>query len=107
LTKVYWAKNETFKASNTSDKTKNITFRYVPYPSELLHVGHPLGYIASDIYARWANVIKVLMLHPQGYDYSSACQSNMLFKQVISCSNDGSEYKKPTVVSALDQMDFL
>ena len=65
----YWAKNETFKASNNSDKPKFYTLSMFPYPSGAgLHVGHPLGYIAGDIYARYKKHKGFNVLHPMGYD---------------------------------------
>ena len=65
----YWAENQTFKASETSDKPKYYVLDMFPYPSGAgLHVGHPLGYIASDIYARYKRHQGYNVLHPQGYD---------------------------------------
>ncbi|MFK7058643.1 leucine--tRNA ligase [Flavobacterium oreochromis] len=65
----YWADNKTFAASNNSDKPKYFVLDMFPYPSGAgLHVGHPLGYIASDIVARYKRHQGFNVLHPQGYD---------------------------------------
>jgi len=66
---AHWAKNQTFKADNHSEKPKYYVFDMFPYPSGAgLHVGHPLGYIASDIYSRYKRHKGFNVLHPQGYD---------------------------------------
>jgi len=65
----YWQDHKTFKASNQSDKPKYYVLDMFPYPSGAgLHVGHPLGYIASDIYSRYKWLQGFNVLHPMGFD---------------------------------------
>ena len=64
-----WAENKTYKVTEDKSKEKFYVLNMFPYPSGAgLHVGHPLGYIASDIYARFKRLQGFNVLNPMGYD---------------------------------------
>jgi leucyl-tRNA synthetase len=65
----YWSDNQVYKADENTHRPKFYVLDMFPYPSGAgLHVGHPLGYIASDIYARYKRQTGFSVLHPMGYD---------------------------------------
>lgn len=66
---AFWEKNQTYRVENQSDKPKYYVLDMFPYPSGAgLHVGHPLGYIASDIFSRFKRMKGFNVLHPMGFD---------------------------------------
>lgn len=66
---AYWKENKTYQVKTDTSKPKFYVLDMFPYPSGAgLHVGHPLGYIASDIYSRYKRHLGFNVLHPMGYD---------------------------------------
>ena len=100
----YWLDNKTFKADNNSKKSKYYVLDMFPYPSGSgLHVGHPLGYIASDIVTRFKRSKGFNVLHPMGFDSFGLPAEQYAIKT-------GQHPKKTTeenVVRFKDQLDKL
>jgi leucyl-tRNA synthetase len=113
----YWAENQSFKAENNSDKPKYYVLDMFPYPSGAgLHVGHPLGYIASDVYARYKRHQGFNVLHPMGYDSFGlpaeqyAIQTGQRPEETTSVNIDGGTDKEGNSIAGyrkqLDKIGF-
>lgn len=113
----YWLENQTFKAENNSEKPKYYVLDMFPYPSGAgLHVGHPLGYIASDVYSRYKRHQGFNVLHPMGYDSFGlpaeqyAIQTGQRPEDTTSVNIDGGVDKEGNVIAGyrkqLDKIGF-
>ena len=113
----YWAENQTFAAQNNSEKPKHYVLDMFPYPSGAgLHVGHPLGYIASDVYSRYKRHQGFNVLHPMGYDSFGlpaeqyAIQTGQRPEDTTSVNIDGGVDKEGKVIAGyrkqLDKIGF-
>jgi leucyl-tRNA synthetase len=113
----HWAENQTFAAENKSEKPKFYVLDMFPYPSGAgLHVGHPLGYIASDVYARYKRHCGFNVLHPMGYDSFGlpaeqyAIQTGQRPEDTTSVNIDGGVDKEGNIIAGyrkqLDKIGF-
>ena len=86
-----WVENKTYQVTEDETKKKFYVLNMFPYPSGAgLHVGHPLGYIASDIYARYKRLQGFNVLNPMGYDaYRTICHTN----GTAPCNYDRQQYQ--------------
>lgn len=80
----FWQDNEIYKVRDTSDKPKCYVLDMFPYPSGSgLHVGHPKGYIATDVYSRFKSMSGFLVLHPMGWDAFGLPAENFAIKNKV------------------------
>ena len=78
----FWERENTFRAEDHSEKPKYYALDMFPYPSGAgLHIGHPEGYVASDILARYKKACGFNVLHPMGWDHSDYPPNSMPLKR--------------------------
>src|SRR5215813_9360363 len=81
---AYWAKKGIYQSKDASKKPKQYVLDMFPYPSgEGLHVGHPKGYIATDVYSRFSRMQGYDVLHPMGWDAFGLPAENYALKNKV------------------------
>ena len=90
-----WQEEETYRVEADPTRPKFYVLDMFPYPSGAgLHVGHPLGYIASDIYSRYKRLCGFNVLHPMGYDaFGLPAEQYAIQTGQAPCRNDRTEHR--------------
>ncbi|MEO4051850.1 leucine--tRNA ligase [Solibacillus sp. CAU 1738] len=100
----YWADNKTFKTVNDNDKPKFFALDMFPYPSGVgLHVGHPIGYIATDILSAYKRMQGYNVLHPMGWDAFGLPAE----QYALDTGNDPAEFTAKNIATFKRQMNDL
>ena len=100
----YWKENDSFKTEENSDKDKFYVLDMFPYPSgEGLHVGHPLGYTATDILSRMKRAQNYNVLHPMGWDAFGLPAE----QYALDTGNDPAEFTQKNIATYKKQIQSL
>lgn len=100
----YWADNKTFKTVNDNNKPKFFALDMFPYPSGVgLHVGHPIGYIATDILSAYKRMQGYNVLHPMGWDAFGLPAE----QYALDTGNDPAEFTAKNIATFKRQMNDL